>query len=45
MKPIATLTLKAGDRIELILPYEGGEERCVVVVREWGHIHLQKEEK
>lgn len=42
MKPIATLTLKAGDRIELILPYECGEERCVVRVREFGNLHIEK---
>ena len=44
MKPIAILTLHEGDRIELILPMIG-EEKRVIVRREWGIIRIEKEEK
>lgn len=39
----ATLNLRSGDKVEIIAEYEGGSETYVVVVREMGHIHIEKE--
>ena len=43
MKPIATLTLRPSDQVEIIVPHKYGDEKYIVVAREYGHLHLQKE--
>jgi predicted RNA-binding protein with PUA domain len=43
-KPIAILDLRPGDKVILVAKYDGGETRYEIVVREFGHVHLQEEE-